>query len=102
MPNWTTSPNEHLPRHAEAWVGTALWETRIAALVGLRQSGKTTLARQAFHSAQARNLSLPGSYGLSGTTKAGRRSPRISMSSAVPGAARAGLTMPNAKDFSSR
>lgn len=46
MPNWTTSPNEYLPRHAEARVGTALRDTRIVALVGPRQSGKTTLARR--------------------------------------------------------
>ena len=46
MPNWTTIAGEYLPRHAEARIGTALRDTRIVALVGPRQSGKTTLARR--------------------------------------------------------
>lgn len=45
MPNWTTV-RDHLPRHAEARVRTALRDTRIVALVGPRQSGKTALARR--------------------------------------------------------
>ena len=36
----------YLPRHVEARVGVALQDTRIVALVGPRQSGKTTLARR--------------------------------------------------------
>ena len=35
-----------IPRHAEARLRTALADTRIVALVGPRQSGKTTLVRQ--------------------------------------------------------
>ena len=46
MPNWTMPAREHVPRHAEAGIRTALWDTRIVALVGPRQSGKTTLARR--------------------------------------------------------
>lgn len=46
MPNWTTTAREYLPRHAEARISTALRDTRIVALVGPRQSGKTTLARR--------------------------------------------------------
>ena len=38
--------NKYLPRHAESQVGAALADTRVVALVGPRQSGKTTLARQ--------------------------------------------------------
>ena len=33
-------------RHAEAGIRTALKDTRIVAIVGPRQSGKTTLARR--------------------------------------------------------
>ena len=36
----------YMPRHVEARVGVALQDTRIVALVGPRQSGKTTLARR--------------------------------------------------------
>ncbi len=35
-----------IPRHAEAQINTALDDTRIVALIGPRQSGKTTLVRQ--------------------------------------------------------
>ena len=41
-----TKLNEMLKRHAETPVRTALGDTRIVALVGPRQSGKTTLARK--------------------------------------------------------
>ncbi len=37
---------KYLPRHAEASVRVALHDTRIVALTGPRQSGKTTLARR--------------------------------------------------------
>ena len=46
MPNWTTPSREHVPRHAETGIRTALGDTRIVALMGPRQSGKTTLARR--------------------------------------------------------
>lgn len=46
MPSWTTEAGKYLPRHAEARVRVALGDTRIVALVGPRQSGKTTLARR--------------------------------------------------------
>jgi len=46
IPNWTMPDREHVPRHAEARIGTALRDTRIVAIVGPRQSGKTTLARR--------------------------------------------------------
>ena len=46
MPNRTPTTEKYSPRHAEAQVRTALTDTRIVALVGPRQSGKTTLARQ--------------------------------------------------------
>ena len=45
MREWTTQP-ELLQRHAEASVREALGDTRIVALIGPRQSGKTTLARK--------------------------------------------------------
>ena len=45
MPNQPTL-SEPLARHAHARVGTAMDDTRIVALVGPRQSGKTTLARK--------------------------------------------------------
>lgn len=48
MPRSTT-PAKYLPRHAEAAVDVALRDTRIVALVGPRQSGKTTLARRFAH-----------------------------------------------------
>ena len=46
MPNRTTSPGTLLARHAETQVRAALDDTRIVAIVGPRQSGKTTLARR--------------------------------------------------------
>ena len=46
MPNRTTSPGTLVARHAEAQVRAALDDTRIVAIVGPRQSGKTTLARR--------------------------------------------------------
>ena len=49
MPNRTTSFAKYVPRHAEAQVHTALTDTRIVAIVGPRQSGKTTLARRIAH-----------------------------------------------------
>ena len=45
MQRSTTEP-KYLPRHAEGRVDVALRDTRIVALVGPRQSGKTTLARR--------------------------------------------------------
>jgi len=45
MPTPITLPYT-IPRHAEAQVNIALDDTRIVALVGPRQSGKTTLVRQ--------------------------------------------------------
>ncbi len=45
MPNRTTG-EKYVPRHAEARVREALADTRIVAVVGPRQSGKTTLARR--------------------------------------------------------
>ena len=46
MPNQTQDPGQFVARHAEARVRTALTDTRIVAIVGPRQSGKTTLARR--------------------------------------------------------
>ena len=46
MPNWTPAFRQYVPRHAEAQVRTALTDTRIVAITGPRQSGKTTLARR--------------------------------------------------------
>ena len=46
MPNRTTSPETLLARHAETQVRETLDDTRIVAIVGPRQSGKTTLARR--------------------------------------------------------
>ena len=46
MPNRTTSPGTLVARHAETQVRAALDDTRIVAIVGPRQSGKTTLARR--------------------------------------------------------
>ena len=46
MPNRTTSPGALVARHAETQVRAALDDTRIVAIVGPRQSGKTTLARR--------------------------------------------------------
>lgn len=45
MPNPATG-GKYVPRHAEARVREALADTRIVAIVGPRQSGKTTLARR--------------------------------------------------------
>ena len=46
MPNRTTSSGTLVTRHAETQVREALDDTRIVAIVGPRQSGKTTLARR--------------------------------------------------------
>ena len=46
MPNRTASPGTLVARHAETQVRAALDDTRIVAIVGPRQSGKTTLARR--------------------------------------------------------
>ena len=46
MPNWTTPAGTFVARHPEARVRLALTDTRIVAIVGPRQSGKTTLARR--------------------------------------------------------
>ena len=46
MPNRTTNSGTLVARHAEAQVRAALDDTRIVAIVGPRQSGKTTLARR--------------------------------------------------------
>ena len=46
MPNRTTHTEGFVGRHAEAPARLALTDTRIVALVGPRQSGKTTLARR--------------------------------------------------------
>ena len=46
MPNRTTGPGTLFARHAETQVRAALDDTRIVAIVGPRQSGKTTLARR--------------------------------------------------------
>ena len=45
MPNRTTG-GKYVPRHSESRVREALTDTRIVAIVGPRQSGKTTLARR--------------------------------------------------------
>ena len=45
MPNRTGNVRAFVARHAEVPVRTALADTRIVAIVGPRQSGKTTLAR---------------------------------------------------------
>lgn len=42
----TPIPPSPLPRHAEARVRAAIKDTRIVAIIGPRQSGKTTLARK--------------------------------------------------------
>ena len=46
MPNGTGNAGTFVARHAEAPIRTALTDTRIVAIVGPRQSGKTTLARR--------------------------------------------------------
>lgn len=46
MPNWTVPAETFVRRHAEASVRLALSDTRVVAIVGPRQSGKTTLARR--------------------------------------------------------
>ena len=46
MPNLTPSFGKYVPRHAETQIRTALTDTRIVAIVGPRQSGKTTLVRR--------------------------------------------------------
>ena len=46
MPDQTKGFGKFITRHAEARVRTALRDTRIVAIVGPRQSGKTTLARR--------------------------------------------------------
>ena len=46
MPNSTLGPKAFVARHAEARIRAALADTRIVAIVGPRQSGKTTLARR--------------------------------------------------------
>ena len=45
MPDWSLSNDTFLTRHAEKPLKVALADTRIVALVGPRQAGKTTLAR---------------------------------------------------------
>lgn len=46
MPSQTIDRGQFLARHAEAMVREAMTDTRIVAIVGPRQSGKTTLARR--------------------------------------------------------
>ena len=46
MTNRTTGPRKYVHRHSETRVRDALTDTRIVAVVGPRQSGKTTLARR--------------------------------------------------------
>ena len=46
MPNQTEQRGAIVGRHADALVRSALADTRIVAIVGPRQSGKTTLARR--------------------------------------------------------
>ncbi len=46
MPNPAVDRNTFVARHAEARIRAALADTRIVAIVGPRQSGKTTLARR--------------------------------------------------------
>ena len=46
MPHWPTPAGRFVWRHTEEAVRLALTDTRIVALVGPRQSGKTTLARR--------------------------------------------------------
>ena len=46
MPDRTIRPGKFVARHAEAQVRAALTDTRIVAIVGPRQSGKTTIARR--------------------------------------------------------
>ena len=46
MPDRTIRRGEFVARHAERPVRAALADTRIVAIVGPRQSGKTTLARR--------------------------------------------------------
>ena len=46
MPNWTLKRGVFVGRHAETRIQTALRDTRIVAIIGPRQSGKTTLARR--------------------------------------------------------
>lgn len=46
MPYQTLEGGEFVTRHAEARIGVALTDTRIVAVVGPRQSGKTTLVRR--------------------------------------------------------
>ena len=45
VPNWTKNSQTFVDRHVELSVCQALTDTRIVAIVGPRQSGKTTLAR---------------------------------------------------------
>lgn len=46
MSDWTPLNGAYVPRHAETRLRLALSDTRIVALVGPRQAGKTTLARR--------------------------------------------------------
>lgn len=46
MPNPTQILGPYVERHAEPRIRAALADTRIVAIVGPRQSGKTTLARR--------------------------------------------------------
>ena len=46
MPDQTAKSGTLIARHAESQVRAALADTRIVAIVGPRQSGKTTLARR--------------------------------------------------------
>ena len=46
MPNPTINLNAYVARHAERQIRASLADTRIVAIIGPRQSGKTTLARR--------------------------------------------------------
>ena len=46
MPNPSSQQPRYIPRHAEARIKTVMADTRIVAIVGPRQAGKTTLARR--------------------------------------------------------
>ncbi len=58
MPERTIPADTYVTRHAEAAVRLALADTRIVALVGPRQSGKTTLARHIAEGEGRRFVSL--------------------------------------------
>ena len=89
------------------WAGAGSSALRLASIVqdgqpGWRSTQKDALQTSAVAASPVRKRRLPGSHGLSPTTLAGWRPPRMSISSSVPCAASSGRTIASARERSTR